>query len=139
MNDETEQLEEVEEDQGIPRFETTLGGRKYWVTFSDPDMLTGKHLAALRTAYGSSENPGTATNNLLGLAIELLVEAWELGGIEQKLPKYDKSGKAEWRGCIPAKVLVRLEQHLMPHLEFITKPRTEDEGEPGGPRQPGRD
>jgi len=127
--------------QGIPRFDwVSSGGEKGWVTFNDPDLLSGRDCDALRSAYGSSpDNAGTATNAFMKLAFELLVDSWEIPGKPQaKTPRWDKKG--EWISQIPGKMKIRLEQHIGPHPEFITKAglasAAEDDGEPGSPPRP---
>lgn len=133
------EIDEEQEDEGIPPLKFSLRGQDYLITFADPAMLTGAHVKALRTQYGSSENPGVATNNFMGLACQLLIESWDLAGESPQLPRYEKGGNHKWRDSLPAKVLMRIEHHIGPHLEFLTKPRnTEDDGSPGSPHRPER-
>jgi hypothetical protein len=133
------------EQQGIPRFEwehPKLG--KFWVEFEDPQLMSGKHVSMLRTALGSSENAGTATNAFMGLACQLLIAAWEIptakGGLQ--LPRYDKTGQHKWLSSVPGGFLVKLELHMGPYLEFLTKAGAKKkeqeiaEGEPGSPLLP---
>lgn len=138
-----EQEEPQAAPEGIPRFEwehSKLG--KFWVTFHDPQLMSGKHIHALRTALGSSENNGTATNAFMLLACKLLVEAWEIPTKPNlQLPKYDK--KDAWPSSVPGGFMVKLELHMSPYLEFLTKAGAKKaevaEGEPGSPLLPDSD
>lgn len=139
---ETEETEpETVQEEGIPRFEwehAKLG--KFWVEFEDPQLLSGKHIDLLRTALGSSENNGTAANAFMTLAAQLLVKAWEIPTVKggARLPKHDK--KHEWRSQVPGGFMVKMELHMSPYLEFLTKAGAKKaevaEGEPGSPLLP---
>jgi hypothetical protein len=138
MNDEDTQ--DVQP-QGIPRFDwVSSSGAKGWAIFNDPDLLTGRDTDALRKAYGSSpDNAGEGTNAFMKLAFELLIHAWEIPGKPQaKTPRYDKKG--EWLSQIPGKMKIKLEMHISPYLEFITKAGAQKDEEqdngPGSPSQP---
>lgn len=126
-----------EEMQGIPRLEFENGrGEKGWATFGDVDDLTGADMRRLRKGVGESENFGQSTNNLMGDALTLLIDEWDVPGKPDiQAPKYDP--KALNR--IPATFMAALERHIQPHLDFL-KPNEKktDDGEPGSPPRPGR-
>lgn len=140
--EDSEALEPETEQEGIPRLEwehSKLG--KFWVEFEDPQLMSGKHIHALRTALGSSENNGTAANAFMLLAFQLLVAAWEIPTKPNLvIPRFDKAKKHEWLSSIPGAFLIKMEKHIQPYLEFLTKAGAKKEeipeGEPGSPLLP---
>jgi len=87
-----------------------------WVSFNDPEDLTGRDVRKIRKAL-DADGQGTATNNFYETAMVMLIAAWEIPyapGL--KLPCYDKSNKQESTGSLKARDLRAIERHLSPVL-----------------------
>ena len=138
--DEDDAVTDAEEVTGIPEFKwTDKHGNEGWVTFNDPDDLTGRDIQSLRATF-TPVGDGATTNAFMGRALELLVAAWDVpmpaGKASPIIPRLDKSKKV--LGTVPGKFLVELENHVRPHLEFLKPKDVEDDGMPGSPPPPAR-
>lgn len=127
--------------QGIPPFKWVhpKTGKEGWVSFNDPDDLTGRDIQSLRNTITDSGS-GMIANAFMTVALELLVAEWEVpmpaGKPSPIIPRLDRSRKV--LGTVPGKFLIALEKHVRPHLDFIKDAYKVEEGEPGSPPQPAR-
>ena len=100
-----------------------------WVSFSDPEDLTGKDIRRLRKAT-DADGQGTATNNFYEAAMVMLIDEWSIpynAGL--RVPKYDRSNKQESTGALKARDLRAIEKHLQPVLLVLTRGDDDEEGD----------
>lgn len=123
--------DEIQEEpvSGIPEFKWThpKTGEQGWVTFNDPDDLSGRDIQGLRNTI-TDAGGGAVTNAFMARALALLVAEWHVpmpdGKSNPIIPRLDKTGKV--LGTLPGKFMVALEDHVRPHLDFL-KPSKDDE------------
>jgi hypothetical protein len=96
-----------------------------WVSFVDPDDLTGADIKRLVKAL-DAEGRGTAENNLYDTALVLLVDAWEVDyapGLQP--PRYAARNKAAGNQNPADKLKARdyraLVDHIKPVLRELTR------------------
>lgn len=149
-DDEEEQAERVPDYSEPPaldrlEFDTRRNGEAYkiWVEFRDPLDLTGDDIRKLRAAAGKGgDSRGEITNRLLNAGLTLLITAWEIGYLVNFPIPSQGSSPAAILGQLGGFDLLRIEQHVMPVLRYISRGRVGGRGNegtgPGSPHTPAR-
>lgn len=98
-----------------------------WVSFNDPEDLTGNDVRRLRKAL-DAEGQGSSTNNFYEQAMVLLIADWDIPGKPGLvIPRHDKSQKQQSSGKLSARDLRAIEKHLAPTLKSLAGGDEEDD------------
>lgn len=95
-----------------------------WVSFADPEDLTGADVKRLMKAL-DAEGQGTAANQFYDAGMALLVEAWELSyapGLQ--VPKYAAKNKAAGKSNPSDRLTARDYRAICTHLSPVLKELT---------------